>query len=274
MSPRHDPMHEYYEAGTEESRLASGAGLLERDRTREILRWALPAPPADLLDVGGGPGAHACWLATLGYRVHLIDPVPLHVEQARRASAAQPDHPIVGAEIGDARRLGAGDESADAVLLLGPLYHLVRRAERLDALREARRVLRPGGVAVVATISRYASALDGLLRDLLADPGFVQIVAGDLRDGRHVNPAGLPDYFTTAYFHAPGELEEEIDASGLRHEQTVAVEGVGWLMGDLEQRLRDPDRRARLMGVIRLLEREPALLGASAHQLAIARKEG
>jgi hypothetical protein len=59
--------------------------------------------------------------------VHLLDPVPKHVEQARTASARQPEYPLASAEVGDARRLPHADASADAVLLLGPLYHLVER---------------------------------------------------------------------------------------------------------------------------------------------------
>ena len=76
------------------------------------------------------------------------------------------------ATLGDARKLAFPDRSADAVLLLGPLYHLTERADRLAALREARRVLRPGGVVFAAAISRFASLLDGLARDLLDDPDF------------------------------------------------------------------------------------------------------
>src|SRR5262249_49876920 len=82
-----------------------------------------------------------------GYAVHLSDVVPLHVEQAREASARQPDHPLAGTAVGDARRLAHPDGSADAVLLLGPLYHLTERADRLAAWREARRGRRPGRAA-------------------------------------------------------------------------------------------------------------------------------
>jgi len=266
-------MLDHYRDGREAGRLSAGAGLLERERTREALTRFLPRAPAVVLDVGGGPGAHARWLAARGYEVHLIDPVPLHVEQAREASAAQPAAPIAGVVLGDARTLDRADASVDAVLLLGPLYHLQRREERLEALREARRVLRTPGVAIVAAISRYASALDGLFRGLLADPGFAMIVDGDLAHGRHENPTGHPEYFTTAYFHAPGELEEEIVASGLRHETTMAVEGPGWLLGDLDRRMSDPVLRESLLGMLRRLEGEPALLGASAHLLAVARRE-
>src|SRR5215211_9253937 len=116
---------------------------LELLRTRELLLRQLPLPPAVVLDVGGGPGVHAAWLAGRGYRVHLVDVVPEHV----RAAA---EHGLVTAEVGDARRLTQADGSVDAVLLLGPLYHLVARAERLSALAEARRVLRPGGVLLAA----------------------------------------------------------------------------------------------------------------------------
>src|SRR5436309_942768 len=82
------------------------------------------------------------WLAARGYAVHLVDAVPLHVEQARQAGQAQPDHPLAGLAVGDARRLDWADAAVDAVLLLGPLYHLTAREDRVQALRESRRVLR------------------------------------------------------------------------------------------------------------------------------------
>ena len=84
-----------------------------------------------------------CWLAAGGYDVHLVDPVPRHVEQALAASAPQPDHPLASAAVGDARSLPHGQGTADAVLLMGPLYHLPAREQRLAALREALRVLKP-----------------------------------------------------------------------------------------------------------------------------------
>ena len=117
----------YYDRGKEQERLAErDAGRLEFIRTQIILRAALPAPPADVLDIGGAAGVHAQWLARDGYQVELIDPMPLHVEQARACALSQPDAPFT-AELGDARDLPRTDASADAVLLLGPLYHLPER---------------------------------------------------------------------------------------------------------------------------------------------------
>jgi hypothetical protein len=158
------------------------------------------------------------------------------------------------------------------VLLLGPLYHLAERAERLQALAEARRVCRQGGVIIAAAISRFASTLDGLRGGYLEDPTFAAIAAGDRRDGRHRNPTGDPAYFTTAYFHRPEELAAECAAAGLVHEATLAVEGPGWFLPDLDARLADERRRAVLLAALAALEAEPTLLGVSAHLLAVARR--
>src|SRR5919108_3456011 len=147
----------YYASGSEDVRLVEDArGHLERTRTQELLARWLPQPPAVVFDVGGGTGHYALWLAERGYTVHLIDPVPLHVEHARQRSAAA-ERALASVRLGDARRLELPHGCADAVLLLGPLYHLTQRAERVAALREARRVLRPGGIVLAAVISRFAS---------------------------------------------------------------------------------------------------------------------
>src|SRR5258707_15846216 len=151
----HDDMAAYYNLGQEAARLGRGLGQLELARMQELLRRYLPPAPAVIYDVGGGSGVYSCWLAALGYEVHLLDFMPLHVEQARQASAPPPDHPLASAEVGDARRLPRADARVDAVLLLGPLYHLTQRADRLAALRGAGRVARSGGEVLAAAITDF-----------------------------------------------------------------------------------------------------------------------
>ncbi len=263
----------HYADGYEAERLARGAGLIELARTQELLRRYLPPAPAFVLDVGGGPGRYVLWLARLGYAVHLIDALPLHVELARQASAAQPDAPITSISLGDARRLDWPEESADAALLMGPLYHLTEHADRIMALSEARRVLRPGGVTLAVGISRFASTMDGLRNGLFADPEFERIVERDLRDGQHRNPTNHPDYFTSAYCHQPDELQAEVEEAGLRCEATLPVEGPAWLIPRAFESWDDAGHRERVLAVIRRIEHEPSLLGVSAHLLAVARKE-
>jgi SAM-dependent methyltransferase len=259
----------FYALGHEAERLWTW-GRLERVRTQELLARFLPPAPATVLDVGGGPGAYAVWLAHRGYAVRLVDPVELHLEQAREASARQPDAPLAGVEYGDARALAAADASVDAVLLLGPLYHLPDAADRDRALREARRVLRPGGVVLAAAISLFAPTIDGIRNAKLDEPGFEAVIEHDLRDGLHRNPDGRPDWFTTAFFHRPEQLAAEVEAAGFGLEALVAIEGLGHYAREPAAWLDDP-RREALLRAIRRVEAEPALLGASPHLLAVGR---
>jgi ubiquinone/menaquinone biosynthesis C-methylase UbiE len=257
----------HYALGEEEDRLQRGVSSpIEFVRTKELLERYLPTPPARVLDVGGAAGRYASWLAERGYDVHLVDPVPLHVEQAMAASKAG-SRPFT-VERGDARRLEHADASADAVLLMGPIYHLVDREVRVQALGEAARVAKPGGVVVVAAISRYASLLDGLAGHL-ADPAFRELVETDLATGVHRNPTGNPDWFTTAYFHRPDELADEVVESGLRLEALLGVEGPGWLTASEVDPQVIPDD---VLFAARALESEPGIIGASAHLLAVARR--
>jgi ubiquinone/menaquinone biosynthesis C-methylase UbiE len=260
VTPFDDDITAYYDRGEEQGRLWDW-GRLERARTQELLVRYMPPAPAVVLDVGGGPGAYAVWLAELGYEVKLLDPVELHVAQAREAG--------LGAEVGDARALPFEDASADAVLLLGPLYHLHDAEDRRRALGEARRVLRPRGVVAAAAISRFASAIDGLQKGFLRDPEFERIVEGDLRDGRHENSARDPRWFTTAYFHLPDDLAAEVRSAGFELTTLAAIEGIGQWLPDIDDWLDDSARRATLLRTIARVETEPSLLGASPHLLAV-----
>jgi ubiquinone/menaquinone biosynthesis C-methylase UbiE len=256
----------HYSEGVEQPRLGEGTSNLEYERTRRLLQRYLPAPPASILDIGGGPGVYARWLTDEGYTVHLVDAVPLHVEQALAASNGYT------AALGDARSLQEADASADAVLLLGPMYHLTERADRLQALAEAGRVVRAGGPIFIAAISRFVSLLDGLLENYLDEPTFVEIVERDLRDGQHRNPTDRLEWFTTAYFHHPDGLAQEIQEVGLLVEGILAVEGPAWVLPDFEERWQDQRGRQQLLDAIARIEREPSMLGVSAHLLAVARR--
>jgi ubiquinone/menaquinone biosynthesis C-methylase UbiE len=274
MSPRlsREIRKHYDDVAQEQSRLSAHGGQLEFYRTKEIISRHLPKKPTVILDLGGGPGRYACWLAKLGHTVHLVDPVPLHVEQAEAASRSQRAKPLASATVGDARNLKFADNCAGVVLLLGPLYHLVKRSDRVKSLSKAYRTLKPRGLLFAAAISRFASAHDGLFRDFVEDPKFFRIVQRDLRNGQHRNPTNNPRYFTTAFFHHPNELTTEIQDAGFESAQLYGIEGPGWLLADFEKYWTDPKLRSRLLAILKSLETEPTLLGQSAHILAVARK--
>jgi len=237
----------YTERGDEDDRLAASAlGQLEFVRTSELIERHLPAAPARVIDVGGGTGRYAVWLAGLGYSVHLVEPVPLHVDQAHARAGAEPTFDV---SVGHAGELPAGDATQDVVLLLGPLYHLPDRADRVSAWAETRRVLKPGGVVIAMSINEYAGLLDSLRHEFV-DTGFGRV----------------------GYLHPAGQLAEEAADAGLRVEGEFGVEGPGCLVTDLDERWLDPEQRETILDAAREVEAEPSLIGASHHTLVVARR--
>lgn len=270
-TPQDDEIVRYYGLGLEARRLDEGYFPLERARTQELVLRHLPPPPGVVVDVGGAAGAYALWLAGLGYEVHLVDPVALHVRQAEEASAAAGSGRLASIRLGDARRLDWADAIASGVLMLGPLYHLTEREDRLCALAEARRVLRPGGWLFAAAISRFAPLLDGLRGPVFEDEAFARIVDRDLTDGQHRNETGRVEFFTTAFFHHPDELAAEVREAGFELAGLFPLEGPGAVAG-FHERWESPGSRTKLLDLVRRVEREPALIGISPHLLAVGRR--
>jgi SAM-dependent methyltransferase len=248
----------------EDARLSAKAhGVLEFVRTRELLRRHLPDAPAAVLDIGGGPAAHARWLVADGYRVHLVDPVERHLQQARASCSCT-------TELGDARTLTASDQTYDATLLLGPLYHLPDRTHRLRALREARRVLRAGGIMAAAVISRHAGLLDLAATNRLGPDAVMRAI---LASGHHDVVLG----FTTSYFHTAEELISEITEAGFVDVGLYAIEGPLWpVLKGIEahtgESLIDSPLFDSVLTAARMTETDPAIIAASSHILAIGRR--
>ncbi|WP_051744813.1 class I SAM-dependent methyltransferase [Streptomyces yerevanensis] len=258
----------YAETTNEDERLTVSAdGRLELVRTQELLRRFLPPAPARILDVGGGPGVHARWLIEDGYTVHLVDPIPRHVEQAKHTGAT--------VELGDARHLTAEDASYDVVLLLGPLYHLLERADRDQALAEAYRVLKPGTLIGAAGINKYASLFEHTaFAHLHREPvqkSIGKILATQRHDGKKA--------FTAAYFHGAEQLRDEVAAAGFTEAEVFGIEGPAWsLLAATErhtgQSLIGSEMFESALTAARMAEPYPELLAASSHLLAVGHRPG
>ena len=258
----------YYEGGfDEDGRLTEGS--VEWVRSKELVGRVLPQPPARVADVAGGTGVYAVWLAELGHEVSLLDLVPSHVARARERSGAA--GVVVDCVEGDARALPWPDDTFDVVMVMGALYHLPDQADRLACLREALRVLRPAGALVASYICRWASLFDGYRSGYVADDRFVAILGEDLSSGRHDNPSGHPMWFTRSYFHTPAEIPEELAAVGFQDIQVLPVEGFTSATG-VPQELRSDAGMAMVLGHLRALETEPALIGVSSHLISLSRK--
>lgn len=254
---------DFYASGREFGRLDNGdlAGPLEFERTIELFERFLPAGTLNVLDVGGGPGIYSQWLAQRGHSVCLVDPVERHVEAARELG--------VEARVGEAEGLVEGDATQDVVLLMGPLYHLVRKDDRLRALREALRVLRPGGLLIATAISRFAALFDQLIRlDRFHDPDETARIVEITRSG--VLPAREGGVFTTAYMHLPRELQAEVSEATFESVTVVAIEGPGYLVSNFDERWSDSPRREAMLTAARLIEADPEMRAIGSHLMAIA----
>jgi SAM-dependent methyltransferase len=265
MADRNGEMQAYYALGKERDRLASGVGRVEFARTIDVVGRTMPAPPATVADIGGGPGRYTDWLVERGYTVVHRDLVADHVHQVTSRHGA-----AVDTLVGDARALDLPDGSVDVVLLLGPLYHLLDRADRLQALCEARRITRHGGMVHAAAISRWAPRLHGMLVDRVHHtyPALAHVI-DDMEATGRMPPITQGGF--TGYAHTPGELRDEITEAGLALESLVPLEGITVALPDLDQRMDDPVEQALLLGTLRAVEHVADIVGIGPHLLATAR---
>ncbi len=254
-------LQDYYAALGEVDRLSRTAvGRLEYVRTRELLEPVLPKSGL-VVDVGGGTGVHAAWIASERRPVHVIDPVPAHV-----ATAVQ--HPWVTAALGDARRLDLQAGVASGVLLLGPLYHLPARSDRVQALREAARVVKPGGVVAAAAIARHASLLDFASRGLL-DQNRLARIRQTLASGVHDAALG----FTEAWFHRVEDLQAELVEAGLVDVSVTGIEGPAYLILKTAEEAGNVSDElfASALALARVTATDPDVLSVGSHLLATGR---
>lgn len=242
----------------EEARLStrSAQGPLELERVQSLVAATISSR-ARVLDIGGGAGVHAVALRDAGHDVSLIDPVPQHVSAAETAG--------IHASVADARDVPFPDNSFEATLMLGPLYHLADAADRRLALQEALRVTSPGGVVFAGAISRYiAFGQIFLTRDPEAsDPGeWVAL----LRDGRPSPRMRFP----AGHFHTAESLEREVADAGFVDITVHGVEGpAGMLLEELPVGAdpRTRDAAAHLAGVASAM---PGIRDFSGHLIAVA----
>jgi len=260
---------DHYNTYDESERLKNDIGPLELLRTQELVRRYLPPPPADILDVGGATGTYSFWLASLGHSVHLVDIVPRHIEQAMQAACHPKSPRLASLRVGDARKLDFDDGFADAIIMHGPLYHLADQRDRLCAIAEAKRVLRPGGVLLAFAITRFAGLIFGLLRGYVFDPAYHKMIRTEVKTGLRENPPAWLRTIPNAFFHHPDELKAELQAGGLIHENTLGILGPAWMVPNLDESWQDEAQREVILEIARLTEDEPVL---GPRLMAVARK--
>ncbi|MFI5140124.1 MAG: class I SAM-dependent methyltransferase [Sphingobacteriales bacterium] len=261
---------EFYSGASEDKRLTFGLGPLEFERNKELVGRFLPDTGAVIIDVGGGPGVYAEWLAGMGHHVHLIDPVNKHIQQAQKRAAKLKK--TFKATLGEARKLDFKDEFADVVILHGPLYHLQLKADRIKALKEAYRVLKPTGVLLGFAINHTVSTVTGLLNGMIHDPKFYDMCQSELKSGIHNPPANWPGILPEAFFHKPAGLTDETREAGFDNPKLFAVEGMVWLDSKYFETRSDPKKKEAMMALLKSTEENPDLFSFSPHLMICGEK--
>ncbi|MFH0761001.1 MAG: class I SAM-dependent methyltransferase [Bacteroidota bacterium] len=266
ISPQLDA---FYNQSSEEDRLLIGLGPLEFERNKELIQRFLPVSPGTIVDVGGGTGKYSEWLAEMGHDVRMIDPLQKHVSLAQKRSKKL-SHPFQ-VLLGESRHLEIPDNTADLVILHGPLYHLQQRKERIRAILEAKRITKLTGVILGFAISYTASTLVALMQGLIHDQKILDMCLSELTSGKHEAPENMPGILAEAWYHRPEELRSEFEEANLINLEMMAVEGIIWLDKNWFTSRADQEKFKNLLNIAKLTEKDPNLISFSPHMMIAAK---
>ena len=254
-------------------------GRLEREPLEFIInmhyiRAHLPSTGL-VLDNGAGPGKYAMELARNGYRVTLSDLTPASVDIARqKAQEYDLMKQFEGFHVLDATRLeGLADDTYDASLMLGPLYHLQTEQERVMAVRELHRVTKPDGMVYIAMQSRMRMSINSLQSPqhwkpndhMSAIRAFVEKGTFDHQDqGR----------FTGAYYFNIQDIKPFMEQHGFETVNLIGSSSLGaMLTAEQQQYWKERGEYDELIQFMIEKAEDPAILGISSHLLYIGTKK-
>uniref|UniRef100_UPI0013C478DC class I SAM-dependent methyltransferase n=2 Tax=Streptomyces TaxID=1883 RepID=UPI0013C478DC len=269
----------FYDADPEREWQRTRSGPYHRLETEVIHQQVLAGlrPGSRILDIGSGPGVHALELARRGHLVALSDLSVKSLDSARaRFREAGLEGHLLGTQHGPAQHLAPPPGQFDAVLMFGPLYHLLDDADALEAVRRAATVLAPGGRLHAIFLTRTS-----VLRDLLKRGRFAEMTAltggGYLDHGRYepLSTVSADDYMPPTRTHRLTEAEDVLHAAGLEVTDRYSLEGVAaWMRPYVDQTATDQAAFTALSRAVRETTQVGELLEAGDHFLLSAAPAG
>ena len=263
-------VREFYESNVEKE-----WARLERHRTefaltaRALEKFMQPA--SCVLDSGSGPGRYSLLLAALGHKVTLLDVSQenLKFAQAKAKEQGVRFEECVCASATDISMFE--DESFDAVLLMGPLYHLLDASDRSRCLRETRRILRRGGLGFATFLICYAALRDAAKHNpewLVDYPDDAKRI---LEDGIYTFEGRENPPFTDFWSVHPSKAADIMEEAGFETQTLLAQEGLVSLIDEKVNLLQGEAWEAWVDLNYRCAQ-DPTIHGAAEHLLYVGKR--
>ena len=248
-------------------------GALEFAINKAWIKKFLPGSGSRILDIGGGPGRYSIWLAAQGYCVTLGDLSPDLLAIAREKAGEQE---VELEQLVEANAVDLSvftDNSFDAVLCLGPMYHLLEESDRQAVADELIRVLKPGGHAFVAFLNHLQALRAAVNQDIpFFTPYTFDIVKRWHYD--HVMDFPVAGIFSPAWVVHPRDVPPLMERRGFRTVELVSSQS---LAGDVQAHLalfaeRQPELYKWVLDELVELANDPTIIGSAWHLLYIGEK--
>lgn len=257
----------YYNKFNEEKRLDSRHGQVEFITSMKYIHKYLkqmeqekPKSEIKILDVGAATGSYSVPLAEEGYDVTAVELVKHNLARLKAKGSS------VKAYQGNAMKLKRfGDDTFDAVLVFGPMYHLHEREEKIKALAEAKRVTRPGGIIFVAYIMNEYSVITYAVKEKHIKEG---VEMGMLDENFHCTKTANELYS----FVRTEDIASFNEEAGLKRMQVIAADGAANYIRTYLNALDEEEFSYFIDYHLATCERTD-LLGASGHLVDILQKE-
>ena len=261
---------DFYENYDEEKRITTDkARKTEFYMTTTILNEHIK-PQHRILELGAGTGVYSFYYAERGNEVIATDLLPMHVEIIKQKLKEKRKNIRLQTEVIDALDLSKYEnESFDVVNCLGPMYHLKEREQRVKCIQECLRVLKPGGILVIAYINK-----NYIIHGVLANQKefFTENFVNEIMKKGMYNNEEENCFFTVAYFTSPMEMEAFVKEFEVEIIDHASTDGIGTLLRTYIDELSEEQYGAYL-NYLKENCRDKSMLGLSNHGLLVCRKK-
>jgi len=263
-------IEDFYNKFNEEKRLDTRHGQIEFRVTMKYVHEYLgrvleergysDKAQLELLDIGAATGRYSVPLCEEGYSVTAVELVKYNLGILKKKNSN------VKAIQGNALRLKKlADETFDLTLLFGPMYHLMTAEEKMQALREAKRVTKKGGYILVAYImNEYAFMFHAIQENMLKESMEKGMLSGDF----HVIPSEESVYD----FVRIEDIDRFNKEVGLTRELIISPDGPANILRSYVNKLDEESFEMFVQYQMATCERQD-IIGAGGHTVDILKKD-